>query len=115
MNSERERAESLIADLHAWWTVTGLQRPTAAEVENMILLVSQRGVSLNAEQWCRVWKLGSRRIAQVAAVMMNHMDAPIDDDPEIAAVLDMLSPAAPSPVKRIRPLANGKPAQPPRA
>jgi len=88
MNSERERAEAIIDGLHAWYEVTGLSKPTAAQVESMLIIAGDRGVTLDAAEWSEVWKLGDDRIARLHNIICGHMtDA--GDDECVAAVLEL--------------------------
>ena len=86
--------------LRAWYEHTDAAPPTPAEVEQTIMLAGDR--ELTAADWTAIFKLGSRRLSIVLGVLMNHLDAPTDDE-QVTDALRMLSPAAPSPVKRIRP------------
>jgi len=89
MNANRKRALESVAGMAGFYAANGLQKPTVAEVENMLLLVSDRSIELTAEQWARLWKLGSRRLAQLQGVMIGYLHDD-GDDIEVTALLRML-------------------------
>lgn len=87
-------ANRVLYDLNAWFVVTGLAKPTQAEVNSMVILTADRGIDLTADDWAQVWKLGGKRLAEAHAILCGHFDGDSADD-AVAEVVNLLQRKSP--------------------
>lgn len=90
MNSERERAEAIIADLDCVYRAHGVSRPQPALVESILIFTGESGLAVTAKEWTRIWRLGDARLSRLHSIICGHMTDD-ESDAEVTAIRRLLA------------------------